>query len=164
MSHLLDFKTCVTDRNALVRALERMGFKNKVEVHDKAVLLSGHMIDTGRKLANVIVRKQYTGIPADLGFEEKVDADGNTTFVAHIDEYNYSGNACTWPYSRLSRMQYNKSWQDKLYTYYNVEKSKMELEAKGIDYTELKDDQGRLQIKATFKKELSDPGKLMVHL
>jgi hypothetical protein len=39
----------------------------------------------------------------------------------------------------------------------------MELEAKGIDYTELKDDQGRLQIKATFKKELS-PGKLMVHL
>jgi hypothetical protein len=156
MSHLLDFKTCVTDRNALVRALERMGFKNKVEVHDKAVLLSGHMIDTGRKLANVIVRKQYTGIPADLGFEEKVDADGNTTFVAHIDEYNYSGFL-------EQGMQYNKSWQDKLYTCYNVEKSKMELEAKGIDYTELKDDQGRLQIKATFKKELS-PGKLMVHL
>lgn len=152
MSHLLDFKTCVTDRTALVRALERMGFKNKVEVHDKAVLLSGHMIDTGRKLANVIVRKQYTGIPADLGFEEKVDADGNTTFVAHIDEYNYSG------------MQYNKSWQDKLYTYYNVEKSKMELEAKGIDYSEQKDDKGRIQIKATFKKEANDPNKLMVHL
>lgn len=152
MSHLLDFKTCVTDRTALVRALERMGFKNKVEVHDKAVLLSGHMIDTGRKLANVIVRKQYTGIPADLGFEEKVDADGNTTFVAHIDEYQYSG------------MQYNKAWQDKLYTYYNVEKSKMELEAKGIDYSEQKDDQGRIQIKATFKKEANDPNKLMVHL
>jgi Protein of unknown function (DUF1257) len=148
MSHLLDFKTQVTDKNALVRALERMGFKGKVEVFDKAQILNGYHREDNKR-GHIIVRKQNTGIPADIGFEQAEDG----TYVAHIDEFHYA-----------SAPHYNKAWQDKLYTYYNVEKSKMELEAKGISYDENRDDNGRIVIKATFKPQTNTANKVVAHL
>lgn len=147
MSHLNDFKTQVTDRTALVRALERMGFKGKVKVYDTAKRLNGfHSED--KKFAHVLVTKEHTGIPADIGFEQTADG----TFVAHIDDYKY------W-----TGIQYNQAWQNKLYTYYNVEKSKMEFEAHGIEYEELKDEVGRIVVQGKFK-QTTEPGKVAVHL
>lgn len=140
MSHLVDLKTQVTDRIALIRALERaeMGFKGKVEQFDKAVNIKSSYDSTYKK-ANIVVRSKNTGINADMGWEEVRDANGRVSFVQHVDEYHYHGAPC-----------YDKTWQNKLYTYYGVEKSKLELEKRKIQYTEDKDPAGRPRIVARF--------------
>lgn len=135
MSHLAKLKTSVTDAQALVRALGRMGIdKSRIEVHDKAIQAKGyHQEETFN--ANVIVRKNGS-FGSDIGWEK----DGRSgVFAAHLDEYNYS-----------SGQHYSKEWQNRLYTFYNVEKAKMELEAKGIEHEELVDDVGRVQVRARF--------------
>jgi hypothetical protein len=53
--------------------------------------------------------------------------------------------------SEFDKSYYNTEWNSKLYTYYNVEKSKMEMDARGIKYTEKIDDKGRIQLRAKFK-------------
>lgn len=154
MSHYLDFKTSISDPKALVRALCRCA--NRIgrawteadfEVHEQADHLYGYQNDVRDQTANVIIRRRLVGSMAnDIGFAR--DAEGN--YNAIVSEFDQGF--------------YNAQWREKLYTYYNVEKSKMELEAKGIDYTEQKDNQGRLQIEATFKKETSNPSKIALHL
>jgi hypothetical protein len=143
MSHLADFKTQVTDRDALVRALERMGFKGKVEVHDTAVVMDSYARE-GKK-ANVIVRKVHNGSLSDIGFEQQK----NGTYTALID---------TWGGT------YNQTWQNKLFTHYNVEKSKMEFESRGFKSVEGKDDAGRITLEVKFVKQSTEPGKIAVNI
>jgi len=117
MSHFSDIKTEIKNQAALVKALERLGLK-QVEVHTVPQTLQDFY--KGQKQAHVIVRKEQTGIPSDIGFEKV-----NGFFVAHIDEYQYQGRPC-----------YNKEWQGKLTAYYGCELAKAELRSKGLNFIE----------------------------
>lgn len=140
MSHTLDFETVISDQDALIRALVRMGIeRDKIEVHEKPALMNTYHGED--KMAHVIVRRNLNsfseGRNSDLGFERN-DED---LFVGHIDDYDYNnGIQC-----------YDKEWQQKLYTYCEVETAKISFEKKGMEYTETKDQQGRIQLRAKFK-------------
>jgi major membrane immunogen (membrane-anchored lipoprotein) len=130
MSHYVDIETEITDQTALVRALERCGFKNKIEIHEKAVNLYGYRGDVREQKANVIIRRKYVGTAAnDIGFEKLNDG----TYKAHISEYDHN--------------QYNKKWQKKLLTLCNVEKAKIECEKYNLQYTEDVDEKQRPRLR-----------------
>lgn len=139
MSHYVDIVTQIKDRNALVRALGRLGFKDKVEVYEVAQHLYGYQGDKRSQKAHVIIRKRYVGHAAnDIGFEKQYDG----RFKAHISEFDQG----TGQYSG-QRGKYGQEWQNKLNTYYGVELSKMEFENKGWEYVEDTDEQNRPRLK-----------------
>ena len=144
MSHYLDFKTAMTDPEALKRALthmktpyHRQGLPaHCVEVHDKPQSLYGYQGDERNQKAEVIIRRNNTQDAAnDIGFVK--NADG--CYDAIISEYD--------------RKTFHSDWLTELSTYYNFEKSKIELEARKIPYEETKDETGRLQLRCQFKKK-----------
>jgi len=126
MSHYANLQTNITDQEALIRALCQMKnrnghsiTRNMIEVHDKAQHLFGYQGDQRSQTANVIIRRQNVGGAAnDVGFVR----GSNGKFQAIISEYD-SG-------------YYTAEWLAKMTTWYGVEKSKIELDAKGIKYVE----------------------------
>jgi hypothetical protein len=107
-----------------------------IERHAEAKHLYGYQNDQRAQTAHVIIRRQYVGGAAnDVGFVRQADG----SYKAIISEYDSS--------------HYNQTWLNRLTTYYNVEKSKMELESRKIPYTESVDDKGRIQLKAQFKTQ-----------
>ena len=142
MSHFNDFETSMTDKEALLRALVRCDFragilnKNNIECHDNPASLYGYQNDRRQQTAHVIIRRNHVGGSSnDLGFVQ--EASGN--YKAIISDFDSS--------------YYNPQWLGKLTTYYNIEKSKMELDAQNIPYTEVKDALGRIQLRAKFKTD-----------
>lgn len=142
MSHYLKFETQITDQEALVKALcrcqSRMNKKEftkaQIESLEKPEHLEGFHGDTRPEVAHVILRRRYVGDSSnDIGFVRNKDGK----YEAIISEFDKSF--------------YNADWNSKLYTYYNVEKSKMELDSRGVKYTEQIDDKGRIQLRARFK-------------
>lgn len=130
MSHYLDIETCMSDEKALVRALARMGYTT-VETHKEPQNLYGYKGDMRTQKAEVIIRRNYVGQASnDIGYAK--GPDGN--FKAIISEYDSS--------------KHNTEWQNKVSTYYNVEKAKMTYEKRNIKYTENCDDKGRIQLRA----------------
>lgn len=131
MSHYVDIVTEIRDQAALVKALERLGFgPNKVEVHDKPQPLIGYQGDKREQLAHVILRRRFVGGASnDIGFLK--GSDGR--YISHISEYDQT--------------YYNSTWQNKLCTYYGVEKSKIELSKKGLKFTEDLDEQQRPRLR-----------------
>lgn len=133
MSHYVDVVTTVKSQTALVRALERMGFKGKIETHAQAQNLIGYGGDTRPQKAHVIIRRHYVGAAAnDIGFEKLPSG----SFIAHISEFDHG--------------KYGVDWQNKLYTYCNVETAKEVYEKKGWAYKETTDDQNRIRLVASF--------------
>lgn len=130
MSHYVDVVTQVTDKKALVRALERIGFKNHVEEHDTAQNLYGYQGDIREQKAHVIIRREHVGMASnDIGFFRNPEG----RFVSYISEYD-SG-------------RYNQDWKKKLYTYYGVEKAKLEYDSMGLSYTEDVDEKERPRLR-----------------
>lgn len=121
MSHYLDMKVPLTDCEAIVRSLGRMGIpRNAIEVHEKPVTMNGYGGQTRK--ANIVVRKRNlekhnacSYAYADLGFVENKDG----TYTAYVDDSNF-----------------NKEWVNKMATYHHVEKAKMALDEKKITYKE----------------------------
>ena len=104
------------NRAALVAALEDMGFKDRVEVHDKATNLKGYQNDTRPDLANVILRRRDVGGASnDIGFVLRNDG----TYEAIISEYDRGNGACRK--NDLSRefSGYNNKWLDRLQQHYS---------------------------------------------
>jgi len=140
MSHYLDMKTQLTDPEALRRALTHMGFsESEIKVHEKDVRIKDYMGRITDKKASVVVdynaASRVGSYPSnDLGFYQTKDG----TYGCHMDD------------GFLDRQH---GFMEKLGTYYNYEKSKIELEARKIPYEELKDDGGRLQLRCKFKKK-----------
>ena len=141
MSHLNDFITQATDQDALIRALCRMNFiKEQIKIFNQPQTINGYH-STDNKVGHIIIRSEHTKIPSDIGWEKK-----QGVFVGHVDAFQYAGNS-TWPQAKTV---YDEIWHSKLYTYYNIEKSKMALEARGLSYTEVIDTQGRIQLRSKF--------------
>lgn len=134
MSHYVDLVTLMTDEDALVKALCRMGFKeHMIERHAQATNLYGYRGDMRSQKANVIVRRQYAGSASnDLGWEKV----GNS-YRSHISEYD--------------QRKYNKTWQDKLTQMYNVEMTKLTCQRKKINYTEDVDQNNNPRIRIRVK-------------
>jgi hypothetical protein len=145
MSHFNDFETEITDEEVLKKALCRCRNRenqlikdNWIESHEKPTNLYGFQNDKRQQKANIIIRRDYVGGAAnDLGFIKGPEGK----YIAIISDYD--------------RGYYNKSWMGRLMTYYNIEKTKKEFDAKGVEYTESKDDQGRIQLRAKFKSQAS---------
>lgn len=140
MSHLMPFKTTCSDQEALIRALIRMGFtREQIEIHEKAVRINGYHSEDN-KVGHIIIRKQHTTIPSDIGWE--LTKDG--VYVGHIDSYHYhqgfSGMPC--------RTHYNTEWQQHLYTYYNIECTKMAHEKEGNPCEEIVEPNGEISVVA----------------
>jgi hypothetical protein len=158
MSHLDEFKTKFTDREALVKALCRtLGLtRNQIEVHTKAQTLIGYHGTEDNKVAHVIIRKTHARIPSDIGWEMK---DGS--YVGHVDDHDYRGSSWQSRGGGLNAVHYNDTWKLKLTENYNFELSKMVFEAKGIKCVECKDNRGRLQLRA---KLVSQANKMKIHI
>lgn len=130
MSHYVDIITEIMNQDMLVKALIRMGFtREQIEISDISQTLCDWMGNKTNKHAHIIISKEHIGkYSNDFGFEKMSDG----RYKAHIDEGN----------------EYGEEWQNKLYTYYNVEVAKSEYETRGIHCTEETDEKQRIVLKA----------------
>lgn len=143
MSHYLAMETQITDQEALVRALCRSisratskeFTRGQIEVCEPARHLYGYKGDQREQTANVILRRQHVGGSSnDVGFVK----GPNGTYSAIVSDFDRENG-------------YGQPWLTRLYTFYNVEKAKMEMDSRGVQYTETKDDRGRIQLRAKFQ-------------
>jgi len=130
MSHYANLQTNIVDQEALVRALCRVRLPNgsahqqwtrkMIEVHDTAQHLYGYHGDRRDDKAHVIIRQQNVRTSAnDIGFVRGKDGK----FSAIISDFDRSQGS-------------NEQWLAQLTTWYGVEKTKIELDAKKIKYVE----------------------------
>jgi hypothetical protein len=84
MSKYGEFITTIKDEACLLAALDEMGFI--YERHDDAQTLYGYQGDARKDKANVIIRRQNTGMPSsnDVGFLRREDG----TYQAVISDYD----------------------------------------------------------------------------
>ena len=146
MSHYSKFKTAFNDEKCLVKALCHLKNRNgtvlresMIELHDEAVHLYGYQNDQREQVANVIIRRKNVGGAAnDVGWVK--NAEGS--YEAIISEYD-SGH-------------YNQAWNTELTMWYNYEKSKDEVTAHGMTYTETQTEDGRMQLKCRFRQHQTE--------
>lgn len=131
MSHYSEVTIEMTDQGCLVAALERLGFKGKVEVHSEAQALYGYQNDVRAQKAHVIIRRRHVGSAAnDIGFQRQPDG----SYRAFISDFDRSENG------------YNAAWMGKLKQAYGVEKARAEAKKKGYRVSEQKLDDGRIRL------------------
>ena len=124
MSHFSEFTCKMTSEKYLVMALEEMGFKGKIEVHEIAKQLYGFQGDLRQQKAHIIIRKQYVGNASnDIGFEKMPDG----TFRIWISDYD--------------KAKYNQKWIEKLKTTYSYLKINDAAKKKGYMTTFKKDEE-----------------------
>jgi hypothetical protein len=130
MSHFTRVKTQFKNRACLIKALEDMGYKGKVEVHDKAVNLYGYQGDKREQVANIILRRKYVGGSSnDIGFVLREDG----SYEAIISEFDST--------------KHNKAWVGKLTQRYSLHTVKDQ--AKKLGYhvaTETVDSNGEIYL------------------
>lgn len=131
MSHYNTLSTKIKNRDSLVKALCKMGFKeDQIELHDNAQNLYGYQGDVREQKANVIIRRKNVGSASnDLGFFKSEDG----TYQAIISDYDRNSG-------------YNTKWQGKLEMHYGIEQSKKAFNANGWSYKETKDTKDRIQL------------------
>ncbi len=103
MSHFTCIKTQIKDRDALIKALTDVGFKN-IEVHETAQHLYGYQGDVREQTAEVIIRRQYIGTASnDIGFKRQA----NGQFEAIISEYDCHRYSQQWLNGLTQRYGYH---------------------------------------------------------
>lgn len=117
MSHMAVTRTVFTDRELLIAALEKQGFRrNQIEVHDRPVTLYGYDGRPRPEKGEIVVRRQFVGSASnDLAFRR--GADG--AYVAIISDYDRN-------------TQYGRKWQHGLAEHYMTGKALQTLERKGL--------------------------------
>jgi hypothetical protein len=134
VSHYSEVQIEFRDGAALVAALERLGFKGKVEVHQEAKALYGYQGDKREQQAHIIIRREHVGEAAnDIGFQRQSDG----TYRAWISEFDQTRNSGT---------RYDGAWVGRLKQSYGIEKAKAEAKKKGYRVTEQKQDDGRVRL------------------
>jgi len=131
MSHYSEVQIEFRDRAALIAALERLGLKGKVEIHQEAKALYGYQGDRREQQGHIIIRREHVGLAAnDIGFQRQSDG----TYRAWISDFDRKENG------------YNDSWLGRLKQAYGVERAKAEAKKKGYRVTEQKQDDGRIRL------------------
>ena len=131
MSHYSEVQIEFKDRAALVAALGRLGFKDKVEVYQEAKSLYGYQGDRREQQAHIIIRRQHVGLAAnDIGFQRQSDG----TYRAWVSEFDQRQNG------------YGDAWLGKLKQAYGVEKARAEAKKRGYRVSEQKLDDGRVRL------------------
>lgn len=121
MSHFSKIKTIITDKEALIKALNDVGFKN-VEVSDTAQHLYGFQGDERPQTAEIIIRRKFVGrLSNDIGFKKQEDG----TFEAVISDYD--------------TRRFNQVWLDKLSQRYSYHVTKTVLATQGFSILEEKE-------------------------
>jgi hypothetical protein len=130
MSHYSEVAIELTDEGCLVAALSRLGFADKVEVHQEAQHLYGYQGDARAQKAHIIIRRHYVGRAAnDLGFERQ--ADGR--YRVWVSEYD-------------QRHGYDDAWMGRLKQAYGIEKARLEAKKRGYRVSEQKQDNGTVRL------------------
>ena len=133
MSHYSEVQIEFRDGAALVAALDRFGFKGKIEIHQEAKSLYGYQGDRREQQAHIIIRRQHVGTAAnDIGFQRQSDG----SYRAYISDFDQS----------VTGNNYGNAWQGRLKQAYGVEKAKAEAKKKGYRVTEQKQDDGRIRL------------------
>lgn len=145
MSHLLDCKTQIHDKAALLEALKTMGFKD-IEIHENPVPLKGYHDYADNKKANIVVKD--TGIKSHVGFLK-----GNDGFyTAQIDDFNYGTGKV-----------YDQKFVCKVTQNYNVAVTERGLKERGIKYQRTVSN-GRIQLKCEFEDTVQEKSRLTSRL
>jgi hypothetical protein len=133
MSHYTRCKTQIKDKSCLVQALDDLGFKNKLKVHDKAQQLEGFQGDKREQTAEVVIPRRYVGGASnDIGFKEQKDG----TYEAIISGYDKS--------------RYNTDWLKKLGKRYARHKVMKEVADQGFTVeSEEIDENGEIHIEVS---------------
>lgn len=91
MSHFTAIKTEIREVKALVKALEDVGFQDKIEVHEQAQKLYGFQGDLREETAEVIIRREHLGAASnDLGFKKQKDGTYEAVISSYDRAYKYS--------------------------------------------------------------------------
>lgn len=91
MSHFTAIKTQIRDVNALVKALEDVGFKDKVELHETAQGLYGFEGDLREETAEVVIPRKHLGSASnDIGFKKQEDGTYEAVISDYDRAYHYS--------------------------------------------------------------------------
>ena len=117
MSHFVDIVTAIRNQDALVKALESLGFKG-LRVSDRAQNMNDYWGNRSNMKAHVILPREKTGAHADAGFEKTADG----TFALRIDDYD--------------KQKFNDPWLAKVTQFHNLEVAKKECDLQGLKYTE----------------------------
>jgi hypothetical protein len=134
MSHYSEVQIEFRDRAALIAALERLGFKGKVEIHQEAKSLYGYQGDRREQQAHIIIRRQHVQAYAnDIGFQWQSDG----TYRTYISDFDRGVDGSG---------AYGTAWQGKLKQAYGVEKAKAEAKKKGYRVTEEKQGDGCIRL------------------
>ena len=141
MSHYSKVKTKLRNIEALIKALQDMGFTtDMIQHHKNAVQLEGYRGDKRSQTAEVVLPRRFVGGAAnDIGF--KLQEDG--TYEAIISDFDRSSNS-----ARRSQYwksgAYNENWLKKLnqrYAYHNL---KEELSEQGFFIESESEENGEL--------------------
>jgi hypothetical protein len=111
MSHFTRVKTQIKNKKCLVKALEDLGFKNSVEVHDTPQNLYGYQNDKREQTAEIILRRKHVGGASnDIGFVLREDG----TYEAIISDYDQHNSASRKNDLTMKTNGYGKEWQSLL--------------------------------------------------
>lgn len=135
MSHFVDIVTSIRNQEALVKALERLGFpKNKLRINDGAMQMLDYWGRPSNNRANVIIPRELVG-HADVGFEKTGD-----TYALRLDSYDRE---------QSHGGKFDDKWLGQVVSFHNLEVAKKALDLKGLKYFEdmTEDNEPRLRVK-----------------
>ena len=133
MSHFTVVEIEATDASCLIDVLEALGYKGKIEVHDRPVTLIGYdgrprLLDGQEVRAEIVIRRQHLWEAAnDIGFAKQSDG----RYVAYISEYDRS---------------VRPAWHTDVVKEYGAAKAAKELRAQGWK-VEITRDQGQVCVR-----------------
>jgi hypothetical protein len=132
LSHFTVVEIEPTDASCLIEALEALGYRGKIEVHDRPVTLIGYdgrprLLDGHEVRAEIVIRRQHLWEAAnDIGFARQSDG----RYLACISEYDRS--VCP-------------TWHTDVVKEYGAAKAAKELRAQGWK-VEVTRDQGQVRV------------------
>lgn len=140
MSHMTIVRTKITRKSCLIKALQKLGFKNHM-IEDFGLRkenLRGYQGDTRNQKANIRIKgsgwggQNYVGGASnDLGFELQTDG----TYSFHVSEYD--------------KGRYNQGWIDKFTKAYSREVVSEICQEQNFFISEEHEEEGELVLKLT---------------
>jgi transcription termination factor Rho len=130
MSHFTKLKTQIKDKQALLLALNEMGFtKEQIELYDKPVKLEGYEANGGADhRAEIIVRKKHlANAYNDIGFRRQADG----SYEAALSDMEMSNRSAARNAITKGLTCFGKDWMQKLNQRYALQTIKLQAQRLG---------------------------------